>query len=114
MRSNNINIIFEGTEFSKSEAYSVFLSKYNYQSSERFIKLLRILMNDEEVVLANMLPGNALELSKSCKSLRRGLKSCLRACIKGDVFEFSGGYRQAKDIFQLHDATGSDIRSDEI
>lgn len=98
-----------------SEAYSIFATKYNYPVSERFKAILRILMDEDEIALVNMLPGNSLELSQKLNKPRETIDKMLQDLYKkGVIFEFSGGYRPARDIMQLHDSTGSDVRSDEI
>jgi len=98
-----------------SEAYTVFAAKYNYPSSERFKNVLRVLMDEDEVALANMLPGNSAELSQKLKKPQETVDRMLQGLYKkGVIFEFSGGYRPARDIMQLHDSTGSDVRSDKV
>lgn len=97
------------------DAYSTFAARYNYGSSERFKTILQILMDEDEVALANMLPGNSQELSQKMNKPREAIEKMLQCLYKkGVIFEFSGGYRPARDVLQLHDATGSDVRSDAI
>ncbi|MBN1690189.1 MAG: 4Fe-4S binding protein [Dehalococcoidia bacterium] len=98
-----------------SDPYTEFAGKYAYQGSERFRKVLQVLMNRDEVAIANMLPATAEELAsktdKTADDINKMLYGLFR---KGVIFESSRGYRPARDIFQLHDATGSDMRSDQI
>jgi len=98
-----------------SDPYTEFACKYAYQGSERFRKVLQVLMNQDEVAIANMLPATAEELAsktgKTADAINKMLDGLFR---KGVIFESSRGYRPARDIFQLHDATGSDMRSDQI
>jgi Pyruvate/2-oxoacid:ferredoxin oxidoreductase delta subunit len=98
-----------------SEAYTAFAAKYNYQSSERFKNVLRVLMDEDEVALANMLPGNSADLAQKSTKSQEVVERMLQGLYKkGVIFEFPGGYRPARDIMQLHDSTGSDVRSDEV
>ena len=98
-----------------SDEYSIFAGKYNYASSERFRKILRILMNEDAVKLANALPGNAEEMAQKLNKPLSQINDMLAKLYqKGVVFEGGKGYKAAKDVFQLHDSTGSDMRSDEL
>jgi Pyruvate/2-oxoacid:ferredoxin oxidoreductase delta subunit len=98
-----------------SDPYSEFAAKYAYQGSERFKKMLKVLMSEDEVKIANMLPATPEEIAgkagKSVESVNAMLAELFK---KGVIFESSKGYRPARDIFQLHDATGSDMRSDKV
>jgi len=98
-----------------SDPYTEFAAKYAYQGSERFSKVLKVLMNEDEVKIAGMLPASPEDISgktgKSIESVNAILAGLFN---KGVIFESSKGYRPARDIFQLHDATGSDMRSDDI
>ena len=46
-----------------SDPYAEFAGKYAFQGSERFKKVLKVLMNDDEVAVANMLPASAEEIA---------------------------------------------------
>jgi hypothetical protein len=98
-----------------SDPYAEFATRYGYQASERFKKILRVLMTEEQVSVANLLPAAvediAQKLSKKPDAIESDLKDLFQ---KGVIFESSKGYKPARDIFQLHDATGSDMRSDDL
>jgi Pyruvate/2-oxoacid:ferredoxin oxidoreductase delta subunit len=98
-----------------SDQYSEFAKRYGYQDSARFKKVLKVLMNEEQVAVANMLPLSVAELAQKL-SLKEDTVNRILADLfnKGVIFESSKGYKAARDIFQLHDATGSDMRSDDI
>jgi len=98
-----------------SDPYSDFAAKYAYQGSERFKKVLKILMNDDEIAVASMLPAQAEDIAGKTGKTVESIKDILAGLFKkGVIFESSKGYRPARDIFQLHDATGSDMRSDAL
>jgi Pyruvate/2-oxoacid:ferredoxin oxidoreductase delta subunit len=98
-----------------SDPYTEFAGKYAYQGSERFRKVLKVLMNEDEVVIANMLPASPEDISGKTGKPVESVNAILAGLFnKGVIFESSKGYRPARDIFQLHDATGSDMRSDAI
>jgi formate hydrogenlyase subunit 6/NADH:ubiquinone oxidoreductase subunit I len=97
------------------EAYTTFAARYGYTKSERFLKILKILMDDSEVKVANTLPGNAQEVSDKLAMPLDKVEAILAGLFrKGVIFEGGKGYKAARDVFQLHDSTGSDPRSDEI
>jgi formate hydrogenlyase subunit 6/NADH:ubiquinone oxidoreductase subunit I len=98
-----------------SDPYSDFAAKYAYQGSERFGKVLKVLMNEDEVKIANMLPASPEDISGKTGKPVENVNTILAGLFKkGVIFDSSKGYRPARDIFQLHDATGSDMRSDAI
>ena len=98
-----------------SDPYSEFAGKYAYQESERFKKVLKVLMSEDDVKIANMLPVTAEEIAgKTGKPVESVMAILAGLFKKGVIFETSKGYRPARDIFQLHDATGSDRRSDDM
>jgi Pyruvate/2-oxoacid:ferredoxin oxidoreductase delta subunit len=98
-----------------SDPYTEFASKYAYQGSARFKKMLKVLMSEDEVRIANMLPATPEEIAgKTGKPVDKVNSMLAELFKKGVIFESSKGYRPARDIFQLHDATGSDMRSDQV
>jgi len=98
-----------------SDPYADFAAKYTYQGSERFKKVLKVLMNEDEVKVANLLPATEQEIADKTGKSVESVNSLLSGLFKkGIIFESSKGYRPARDIFQLHDATGSDWRSDDV
>ncbi|MCX6002553.1 MAG: 4Fe-4S ferredoxin, partial [Chloroflexi bacterium] len=98
-----------------SDPYTDFATRYGYQASERFKKILKVLMTEEQATIANLLPASvediAQKLNKKPDAIEVNLKDLFQ---KGVIFESSKGYKPARDIFQLHDATGSDMRSDDL
>ena len=98
-----------------SDSYTEFAAKYGYQASERFKKILKVLMTEEQAAVANLLPAPAEDIAKKLNIKPEAIETHLNDLFqKGVIFESSKGYRAARDIFQLHDATGSDMRSDEL
>ena len=98
-----------------SDPYTEFASKYAYQGSERFKKMLKVLMSEDEVKIANILPATPEEIAgKTGKPVDKVNSMLAELFKKGVIFESSKGYRPARDIIQLHDATGSDVRSDGV
>ena len=47
-----------------SDAYSEFAARYGYQSSERFKKILKVLMTEEQAAIANLLPAAAEDIAE--------------------------------------------------
>lgn len=98
-----------------NDEYSNFAGKYGYQKSVRFLKILIILMNEDEVRLVNKLPASPEALSQGMNKTPPEINTMLQNLYKkGVIFESSKGYRPARDVLQLHDSTGSDMRSDEV
>ena len=98
-----------------NDPYSEFAGKYAYQGSERFKKMLKVLMSEDEVKIANILPATPEEIAgKTGKPVDKVNSMLAELFKKGVIFESSKGYRPARDIIQLHDATGSDVRSDGV
>lgn len=98
-----------------SAEYTALATRYGYGQSDRFKKILHILMNEDQVKIVNMLPATTEELAQKLGKPVNIINEMLTDLFKkGVIFESSKGYRPARDIFQLHDATGSDMRSDEI
>ncbi|MCX5994230.1 MAG: hypothetical protein NT177_08485, partial [Chloroflexi bacterium] len=70
---------------------------------------------EDEVKIANMLPATPEEIAgKTGKPVDKVNSMLAELFKKGGIFESSKGYRPARDIIQLHDATGSDVRSDGV
>lgn len=98
-----------------SEDYALFAARYGYAKSDRFLKILKILMDKDEVKVAGALPGNAQDVSdKLGIPISKAEKILAGLFKKGVIFEGGKGYKAARDVFQLHDSTGSDTRSDDI
>ena len=98
-----------------NDPYAEFATRYGYQASALFKKVLSVLMNEDEVSIAHLLPSSTEELSQKTGKKPQVVEDIVQALFqKGVVFESSKGYKPARDIFQLHDATGSDIRSDDL
>ena len=97
------------------DAYVVLAEKLGYAGSERLRKLLKRLMDKEEAEIAASLPCPVAELAQKLgkqeeqvNEIRKGLFE------KGLIFMTSKGYQFARDMFQLHDATACDVRSDKF
>jgi len=98
-----------------SDPYTEFAGKYAYQGSDRFRKVLQVLMDEDEIKIVNMLPAAVEDISTKTGKPAEKVNEILAGLFKkGVIFESSKGYRPARDIFQLHDATGSDMRSDQL
>ena len=95
------------------DAYAVLAEKLGYAGSERLRKILKRLMNKEEAEIVASLPCPVAELAQKLGKDEKEVSSMLDGLFrKGVVFMTSKGYRFTRDIFQLHDATATDVRSD--
>lgn len=98
-----------------SDPYTEFAAKYGYQASERFKRILKVLMTEQQAAVANLLPAAVEDIAHKLNRKPAAVEADLQDLFqKGVIFESSKGYKSARDIFQLHDATGSDMRSDEL
>ena len=98
-----------------TDAYIVLADRLGYPRSERLGKLLRRLMDKEEAELAASLPCFVPELAQKLGKTEQEVDRMLNSLFgKGVVFLTSKGYQFARDIFQLHDATGTDTRLDKV
>jgi hypothetical protein len=95
------------------DAYVILAGKLGYAESERLRKLLQRLMNREEAEIVASLPCPVAELAQKLGKKEEKVNELLKGLFeKGVIFMTSQGYRFARDIFQLHDATACDVRSD--
>jgi len=95
------------------DVYVVLAEKLGYGGSDRLGKILKRLMDREEAEIVAFLPCPVAELAqKAGKEEEKVNDNLSRLFGKGVVFMTSKGYRFARDIFQLHDATATDVRSD--
>ncbi|MGD0355785.1 MAG: 4Fe-4S dicluster domain-containing protein [Dehalococcoidia bacterium] len=98
-----------------NDDYTALAGLYGYKDSDRFKKILRILVDAKQIKLVNLMPATVEELAQKTNSSPEITKPMVDDLFnKGVIFESSKGYRPARHIFQLHDSTGSDIRSDQI
>ena len=98
-----------------ADAYVVLAERLGYAGSERLSRLLRRLMGKEEAEIAASLPCPVAELAQKLGKQEDRVNQILKGLFeKGVVFMTSKGYQFARDIFQLHDATACDVRSDKI
>jgi Pyruvate/2-oxoacid:ferredoxin oxidoreductase delta subunit len=98
-----------------ADAYIVLAEKLGYAGSERLRKLLKRLMNEEEAEIVASLPCSVAELAQKLGKKEERVTQILKGLFeKGAVFMTSKGYQFARDIFQLHDATACDVRSDKV
>ncbi len=95
--------------------YTVLAGKLGYAESDRFRRLLERLMDKEEAEIVASLPCSAAELAQKLGKKEERLNEKLKGLLeKGVIFMTSKGYQFARDVFQLHDATACDVRSDKI
>ncbi|MDH4299366.1 MAG: 4Fe-4S binding protein [Dehalococcoidia bacterium] len=98
-----------------AEAYAVLAGKLGYAGSERLGKLLKRLMDKEEAELVTSLPCSVAELAQKLGKDEADVNKMLKGLFeKGVIFMTSKGYQFARDIFQFHDATACDVRSDKV
>ena len=98
-----------------TDAYLVLAEKLGYAGSERLRKVLKRLMDREEVEIAASLPCSVAELAQKLGKQEDQVNRILKGLFeKGVVFVTSKGYQFARDVFQLHDATACDVRSDKV
>ena len=96
-------------------AYEVLAGNLGYPQSKRFVKVLKRLMDEEEAEIVVSLPSPLSELASQLNKKEEMIHKKLDGLFKkGLVFMTSKGYQFARSIIQLHDATGCDVRSDEI
>lgn len=97
------------------DAYAVLTEKFGYTDSERLTKVLRRLMDEEEAEVVTSLPCSVSDLAQKFGKSEETVNERLDGLFsKGVIFMTSKGYQVARDITQLHDATGGDIRLDEL
>ena len=98
-----------------TDAYVVLAGKLGYPESERLGRLLRRLMDKEEAEIVASLPCTVAELAQKLGKQEEQVNQILKGLFeKGVIFMTSKGYQFARDIFQLHDATACDVRSDKV
>jgi Pyruvate/2-oxoacid:ferredoxin oxidoreductase delta subunit len=98
-----------------ADAYVVLAGKLGYAESERLRKLLKRLMDKEEAEIVTSLPCSVAELAQKLGKKEERVNEILKGLFeKGVIFMTSKGYQFARDIFQLHDATACDVRSDKV
>jgi Pyruvate/2-oxoacid:ferredoxin oxidoreductase delta subunit len=96
-----------------TDAHVVLAGRLGYAESERLRKLLRRLMDREEAEIVASLPCPVAELAQKLGKKEEKVNEMLKKLFeKGVIFMTSKGYQFARDIFQLHDATACDVRSD--
>jgi predicted transcriptional regulator len=72
-------------------------------------------MDREEAEIAVSLPCAVAELAQKLGKQEEQVNQILEVLFeKGVIFMTSKGYQFARDIFQLHDATACDVRSDNV
>jgi Pyruvate/2-oxoacid:ferredoxin oxidoreductase delta subunit len=98
-----------------ADAYIVLAERLGYAGSERLRKLLERLMDKEEAEIAASIPCPVAELAQKLGKQEDQVNQILKGLFeKGVIFMTSKGYQFARDIFQLHDATACDVRSDQV
>ena len=97
------------------DAYVVLAEQLGYAESERLRKVLKRLMDEEEAEIVASLPCPVAELAQKLGKKEEDVNEMLNVLFeKGVIFMTSKGYRFARDIFQLHDGTATDVRSDGV
>ncbi len=97
------------------DAYVVLAEKLGYVGSERLRKVLKRLMDKEEAEIVASLPCPVAELAQKLSKDEEEVNNILKGLFeKGVIFMTSKGYRFARDIFQLHDGTATDVRLDDV
>jgi Pyruvate/2-oxoacid:ferredoxin oxidoreductase delta subunit len=97
------------------DAYVVLAEKLGYRESERFRRVLKRLMDGEEAEIVASLPCPVAELAQRLGKREEEVNNILnRLFEKGVIFMTSKGYWFARDIFQLHDGTATDVRLDDV
>jgi Pyruvate/2-oxoacid:ferredoxin oxidoreductase delta subunit len=97
------------------DAYVVLAEKLGYAGSERLGKVLKRLMDREEAEIVASLPCSVADLAQKLGKKEEEVNEMLNVLFeKGVVFMTSKGYRFARDIFQLHDGTATDVRLDGV
>jgi Pyruvate/2-oxoacid:ferredoxin oxidoreductase delta subunit len=97
------------------DAYVVLAEKLGYAGSERLGKVLKKLVDKEEVEIVTSLPCSAAELARKLNKEEATVNTTLRGLFdKGVIFMTSKGYQFARSIGQLHDSTATDVRLDSI
>ncbi len=98
-----------------ADAYVVLAERLGYGASERLKRLLSRLMDREEAEIVASLPGPVADLGRKLGKQEDQVNQTLNGLFeKGVIFMTSKGYQFARDIFQLHDATACDVRSDKV
>jgi H+/Na+-translocating ferredoxin:NAD+ oxidoreductase subunit B len=97
------------------DAYVVLAEKLGYAGSERLRKVLKRLMDKEEAEIVASLPCSVAELAQKLGKKEEKVNEILKRLFeKGVIFMTSKGYQFARDIFQLHDGTATDVRLDGV
>jgi Pyruvate/2-oxoacid:ferredoxin oxidoreductase delta subunit len=97
------------------DAYGILAGKLGYAESDRLRKLLKRLIDEEEAEIVASLPCSVPELAQKLGKKEEQVNEMLKGLFeKGVIFMTSKGYQFARDIFQLHDATACDVRSDKV
>jgi Pyruvate/2-oxoacid:ferredoxin oxidoreductase delta subunit/DNA-binding Lrp family transcriptional regulator len=97
------------------DTYVVLAEKLGYGGSDRLRKVLERLMDNEEAEIVASLPCPVAELAQKLGKEEEKVNNILKGLfMKGVIFMTSKGYQFARDIFQLHDATACDVRSDKV
>jgi len=98
-----------------ADAYVVLAGKLGYAESERLKKVLKRLMDKEEAEIVASLPCPVAELAQKLGKTEDAVNGMLKGLFeKGVVFMTSKGYQFARDMFQLHDGTATDVRLDGV
>jgi len=90
-----------------ADAYAVLTEKLGHPGSERLTRLLKRLMDGEEAEIVASLPSPVAELATKLGKREEEVEKKLDGLFgKGVIFMTSKGYQFARNVMQLHDATG--------
>ena len=104
---------------SEKDAYSILMEKHAYPNSERYRRILEYLITPQQAKIVVELPAPPEELSSKLQmdveTINKELDDLYR---KGVVFprnfQTREGYRFARQVMQLHDASQSSIKTDPV
>ena len=97
------------------DTYTVLAEKFGYAGSERLQKILKRLMDEEGAEIVASLPCPVAELAQKLGKEEGEITKKLEELFgRGVVFMTSKGYQFARDILQLHDATATDVKLDDV
>jgi ferredoxin len=98
-----------------TDPYELLTEKLGHPGSERLTRLLKRLMDGEEAEIVASLPCPVEELATKLGKREEEVEKKLDGLFgKGVIFVTSKGYQFARNVMQLHDATGADVRLDAI
>ena len=103
----------------EKDAYSVLMERHGYTNSERYRRILEHLVTPQQAKIAVELPAPPEELAQKLNMDVQTVNSELdELYAKGVIFprnfETKEGYRFARMVLQLHDASQSSLKTDPV